>query len=91
MRTYTYNDAQLPIIQYCVNLGYCQVFLDHRLCNLNKSVYVWVLQVVVCRKKESKGVSEEHVETEVESGPSEEEMPGSLNITDEMKRMLNQL
>ncbi|XP_056590027.1 intermediate filament family orphan 2 [Triplophysa dalaica] len=47
--------------------------------------------VVVCRKKESKGVPEEHVETEVESGPSEEEMPGSLNITDEMKRMLNQL
>ncbi|KAI7794080.1 putative intermediate filament family orphan 2-like, partial [Triplophysa rosa] len=47
--------------------------------------------MVVCRKKESKGVSEEHVETEVDSGPSEEEIPGSLNITDEMKRMLNQL
>ncbi|XP_055044438.2 intermediate filament family orphan 2 isoform X1 [Misgurnus anguillicaudatus] len=46
---------------------------------------------MVCRKKECKAVSEERGETDANSGPIEEEMSGSLNITDEMKRMLNQL
>ncbi|XP_051516842.1 intermediate filament family orphan 2 [Myxocyprinus asiaticus] len=46
----------------------------------------------VCRKKECKGESEQQkVETELDSCHCEEEVPGSLNITDEMKRMLNQL
>lgn len=45
-----------------------------------------------CRRKERKTVSdEESSEMDAEPSPSEEEMPGSLNITDEMKRMLNQL
>lgn len=45
-----------------------------------------------CRKKERKAVSdEESSEMDAEPSPSEEDMPGSLNITDEMKRMLNQL
>jgi len=48
--------------------------------------------MAVCRRKESKGESEEQrVETDVDPAHCEEEMPGSLNITDEMKRMLNQL
>ncbi|XP_071350050.1 intermediate filament family orphan 2 isoform X2 [Trachinotus anak] len=45
-----------------------------------------------CRRKERKVVSdEENSEMDAEPSPSEEEVPGSLNITDEMKRMLNQL
>lgn len=45
-----------------------------------------------CKKKERKAVSdEESSEMDAEPSPSEEDMPGSLNITDEMKRMLNQL
>ncbi|XP_069002260.1 intermediate filament family orphan 2 isoform X2 [Embiotoca jacksoni] len=45
-----------------------------------------------CRRKERKAVSdEENSEMDAEPSPSEEEVPGSLNITDEMKRMLNQL
>uniref|UniRef100_A0A673LIG5 Intermediate filament family orphan 2a n=1 Tax=Sinocyclocheilus rhinocerous TaxID=307959 RepID=A0A673LIG5_9TELE len=41
---------------------------------------------------EYKGESEEQsVETDGDSGQKEEDVPGSLNITDEMKRMLNQL
>ncbi|XP_067302441.1 intermediate filament family orphan 2 isoform X2 [Pseudorasbora parva] len=48
--------------------------------------------MAVCRRKECKGESEEQkVETDVDSTQREEDMPGSLNITDEMKRMLNQL
>ncbi|XP_050952977.1 intermediate filament family orphan 2 isoform X2 [Labeo rohita] len=48
--------------------------------------------MVVCRRKECKSESEEQkVETDGDSGHREEDMPGSLNITDEMKRMLNQL
>ncbi|XP_037534695.1 intermediate filament family orphan 2 [Nematolebias whitei] len=48
--------------------------------------------VVCCRRKERKGVSdEENSEMDAEPSTSEEEVPGSLNITDEMKRMLNQL
>ncbi|KAK7132238.1 hypothetical protein R3I93_018710 [Phoxinus phoxinus] len=48
--------------------------------------------MAVCRRKECKGESEEQrVETDVDSAHCEEDMPGSLNITDEMKRMLNQL
>ncbi|XP_040888856.1 intermediate filament family orphan 2 isoform X2 [Toxotes jaculatrix] len=45
-----------------------------------------------CRRKERKTMSdEENSEMDAEPSPSEEEVPGSLNITDEMKRMLNQL
>ncbi|XP_039908135.1 intermediate filament family orphan 2 isoform X1 [Simochromis diagramma] len=45
-----------------------------------------------CRRKERKAVSdEENSEMDAEPSTSEEEVPGSLNITDEMKRMLNQL
>ncbi|KAI3369941.1 hypothetical protein L3Q82_024745 [Scortum barcoo] len=45
-----------------------------------------------CRRKEHKVVSdEESSEMDAEPSPSEEDVPGSLNITDEMKRMLNQL
>ncbi|KAF1391861.1 hypothetical protein PFLUV_G00046450 [Perca fluviatilis] len=48
--------------------------------------------VACCRKKERKAMSdEESSEMDAEPSPSEEDGPGSLNITDEMKRMLNQL
>ncbi|XP_029948136.1 intermediate filament family orphan 2 isoform X2 [Salarias fasciatus] len=48
--------------------------------------------VACCRKKERKVASdEENSEMDAETSLSEEEVPGSLNITDEMKRMLNQL
>ncbi|XP_016361083.1 intermediate filament family orphan 2-like isoform X2 [Sinocyclocheilus anshuiensis] len=48
--------------------------------------------MAVFRRKEYKGESEEQsVETDGDSGQKEEDVPGSLNITDEMKRMLNQL
>lgn len=44
------------------------------------------------KRKERKAVSdEENSEMDAEPSTSEEEVPGSLNITDEMKRMLNQL
>ncbi|XP_066527262.1 intermediate filament family orphan 2 [Hoplias malabaricus] len=49
---------------------------------------------VACKKKERKGLCEEdsvEVEAEADNGECEEEVAGSLNITDEMKRMLNQL
>ncbi|MEQ2194079.1 hypothetical protein XENOCAPTIV_022808, partial [Xenoophorus captivus] len=45
-----------------------------------------------CRRKERKTISDEETsEMDAEPSTSEEEVPGSLNITDEMKRMLNQL
>lgn len=45
-----------------------------------------------CKKKERKTVSDEECsEMDAEPSSTEEEAPGSLNITDEMKRMLNQL
>ncbi|XP_040060224.1 intermediate filament family orphan 2 isoform X2 [Gasterosteus aculeatus] len=45
-----------------------------------------------CRRKERKAVSdEESSEMDAEPSPPEDDVPGSLNITDEMKRMLNQL
>ncbi|XP_056130726.1 intermediate filament family orphan 2 [Lampris incognitus] len=45
-----------------------------------------------CRKKERKVVSDEDSsEMDADPSTSEEEVPGSLNITDEMKRVLNQL
>jgi len=44
-----------------------------------------------CRRKEWKVVSDED-SSEMDAEPSPtEDVPGSLNITDEMKRMLNQL
>ncbi|XP_049327597.1 intermediate filament family orphan 2 isoform X1 [Astyanax mexicanus] len=47
---------------------------------------------VACRRKERKAVSdEESSEMDADTSTSEEEVPGSLNITDEMKRMLNHL
>ncbi|MGH0180955.1 UNVERIFIED_CONTAM: hypothetical protein FKN15_005443 [Acipenser sinensis] len=50
-------------------------------------------RAVVCKKKERKPVSDEDSsEMEAESTcNSDDEVPGSLNITDEMKRMLNKL
>ncbi|XP_034022102.1 intermediate filament family orphan 2 isoform X2 [Thalassophryne amazonica] len=48
--------------------------------------------VACCRRKERKAVSDDDSsEMDAEPSPSEEEVPGSLNITDEMKRMLSQL
>uniref|UniRef100_A0A3B5A9Q3 Intermediate filament family orphan 2 n=1 Tax=Stegastes partitus TaxID=144197 RepID=A0A3B5A9Q3_9TELE len=48
--------------------------------------------LTVFMRKERKVVSdEESSEMDAEPSPTEEEVPGSLNITDEMKRMLNQL
>lgn len=45
---------------------------------------------VVCKKKEKKPVSdEESSEMDADASTSEEDVP--FNITDEMKRMLNQL
>lgn len=45
-----------------------------------------------CKKKERKAVSDdENAEVEADSEHSEKEVAGSLNITDEMKRMLSQL
>lgn len=48
-----------------------------------------------CRGKECKGASEEKSlkaeEQDREEKDDEEEVAGSINITDEMKRMLNQL
>ncbi|KAM9814105.1 LOW QUALITY PROTEIN: intermediate filament family orphan 2 [Neosynchiropus ocellatus] len=45
-----------------------------------------------CRRKERKPVSDEDsLEMDAEPSPAEEEAPAALNITDEMKRMLNQL
>lgn len=54
---------------------------------------VCVLKVsAVSKKKERKAVSdEEHAEVDADSEHSEKEGTGSLNITDEMKRMLSQL
>ncbi|KAI1903203.1 hypothetical protein AGOR_G00024810 [Albula goreensis] len=47
---------------------------------------------VSCRRKERKAVSdEESSEMDADPSTSEEEVTGSLNITDEMKRMLNHL
>ncbi|KAG7484763.1 hypothetical protein MATL_G00053590, partial [Megalops atlanticus] len=47
---------------------------------------------VACRRKERKVVSdEESSEMDADPSTSEEEVTGSLNITDEMKRMLNHL
>ncbi|XP_026788559.1 intermediate filament family orphan 2 isoform X4 [Pangasianodon hypophthalmus] len=47
---------------------------------------------VACRRKEKKALSdEENSEMDADPSTSEEEAAGSLNITDEMKRMLNQL
>ena len=58
-------------------------------------VYLCDLQgaaVACCRRKERKVVSdEESSDMDAEPSPLEEDVPGSLNITDEMKRMLNQL
>ncbi|KAJ8372051.1 hypothetical protein AAFF_G00295140 [Aldrovandia affinis] len=47
---------------------------------------------MACRKKEPKATSDEETsEMDADPSTSEEEVAGSLNITDEMKRMLNQL
>ncbi|XP_054639941.1 intermediate filament family orphan 2 isoform X1 [Dunckerocampus dactyliophorus] len=48
--------------------------------------------VACCKRKERKVASDEEVtEMDAEPSPSEEDVPETLNITDEMKRMLNQL
>ncbi|KAG7318907.1 hypothetical protein KOW79_017381 [Hemibagrus wyckioides] len=47
---------------------------------------------LACRKKEKKALSdEENSEMDADPSTSEEEAAGTLNITDEMKRVLNQL
>ncbi|KAF4093874.1 hypothetical protein AMELA_G00007000 [Ameiurus melas] len=47
---------------------------------------------VACRRKEKKTLSDEETsEMDADPSTSEEEAAGPLNITDEMKRMLNQL
>ncbi|XP_017305498.1 intermediate filament family orphan 2 isoform X2 [Ictalurus punctatus] len=47
---------------------------------------------VACRRKEKKALSDEETsEMDADPSTSEEEAAGPLNITDEMKRMLNQL
>ncbi|XP_060714311.1 intermediate filament family orphan 2 isoform X2 [Tachysurus vachellii] len=47
---------------------------------------------LACRRKEKKALSdEENSEMDADPSTSEEEAAGPLNITDEMKRMLNQL
>ena len=71
-----------------------QVSLDSESKSDEWCLYFSCLQgaVACCRRKERKAVSdEESSEMDAEPSPSEEEAPGSLNITDEMKRMLNQL
>lgn len=56
------------------------------------SACVWSQGTVACRRKEKKTLSdEENSEMDADPSTSEEEAAGSLNITDEMKRMLNQL
>lgn len=73
-----------------------KLMFRHRFLKHREHLYfcVCVLQgaVACCRRKERKAVSdEESSEMDAEPSPSEEDVPGSLNITDEMKRMLNQL
>ncbi|XP_076848085.1 intermediate filament family orphan 2 [Brachyhypopomus gauderio] len=47
---------------------------------------------LACKKREHKSVGEEEMsELEASSADQEDEVSGSLNITDEMKRVLNQL
>lgn len=60
---------------------------------LLRFVCVCVLKAsAACKKKERKAVSDdENAEVEADSEHSEKEVAGSLNITDEMKRMLSQL
>lgn len=56
------------------------------------SALVWSQGPVACRRKEKKTLSdEENSEMDADPSTSEEEAAGPLNITDEMKRMLNQL
>lgn len=52
----------------------------------------WCQGPVACRRKEKKTLSdEENSDMDADPSTSEEEAAGALNITDEMKRMLNHL
>lgn len=58
----------------------------------HNSERVWSQGPLACRRKEKKALSdEENSEMDADPSTSEEEAAGPLNITDEMKRMLNQL
>jgi len=44
-----------------------------------------------CRRKEPRVLSDEEMDADADPSTSEEDGPGPMNITDEMKRVLNQL
>uniref|UniRef100_A0A4W6F243 Intermediate filament family orphan 2 n=1 Tax=Lates calcarifer TaxID=8187 RepID=A0A4W6F243_LATCA len=80
-----------------VDMDICRrIDITAKLCDVaqqrNSEDMTKMFNVSPARRKERKAVSdEESSEMDAEPSPSEEEVPGSLNITDEMKRMLNQL
>uniref|UniRef100_A0A3B3WIC6 IF rod domain-containing protein n=1 Tax=Poecilia mexicana TaxID=48701 RepID=A0A3B3WIC6_9TELE len=70
----------------------CDVAQQRNSEDMSKMFNVSPGAAACCRRKERKTISdEENSEMDAEPSTSEEEVPGSLNITDEMKRMLNQL
>ncbi|KAI5612308.1 intermediate filament family orphan 2-like isoform X2, partial [Silurus asotus] len=71
----------------------CDVAQQRNSEDMSKMFHVSPSRVsAACKKKERKAVSdEENAEVEADSEHSEKEVAGSLNITDEMKRMLSQL
>uniref|UniRef100_A0A3Q3SCT4 Intermediate filament family orphan 2b n=1 Tax=Mastacembelus armatus TaxID=205130 RepID=A0A3Q3SCT4_9TELE len=70
----------------------CDVAQQRNSEDMSKMFNISPGAMACCKKKERKAVSDEETsEMDAEPSPSEEEVPGSLNITDEMKRMLNQL
>uniref|UniRef100_A0A3Q0RJL9 Intermediate filament family orphan 2b n=1 Tax=Amphilophus citrinellus TaxID=61819 RepID=A0A3Q0RJL9_AMPCI len=70
----------------------CDVAQQRNSEDMSKMFNVSPGAMACCKRKERKAVSdEENSEMDAEPSTSEEEVPGSLNITDEMKRMLNQL
>uniref|UniRef100_A0A3B5LRS8 Uncharacterized protein n=1 Tax=Xiphophorus couchianus TaxID=32473 RepID=A0A3B5LRS8_9TELE len=80
-----------------VDMDICRrIDITAKLCDVaqqrNSEDMSKMFNVSPARRKERKTVSdEENSEMDAEPSTSEEEVPGSLNITDEMKRMLNQL
>uniref|UniRef100_A0A3Q2Q3M5 Intermediate filament family orphan 2 n=1 Tax=Fundulus heteroclitus TaxID=8078 RepID=A0A3Q2Q3M5_FUNHE len=80
-----------------VDMDICRrIDITAKLCDVaqqrNSEDMSKMFNVSPARRKERKTISdEENSEMDAEPSTSEEEVPGSLNITDEMKRMLNQL
>uniref|UniRef100_A0A3Q1HED1 Intermediate filament family orphan 2b n=1 Tax=Acanthochromis polyacanthus TaxID=80966 RepID=A0A3Q1HED1_9TELE len=80
-----------------VDMDICRrIDITAKLCDVaqqrNSEDMSKMFNVSPVRRKERKVVSDEETsEMDAEPSPTEEEVPGSLNITDEMKRMLNQL